>query len=116
MTLLSKTLFDHCDVEVSSSPDTEERDIQDTVTVNPASGLPMIKGSTIDVAGNPHGTDFTEELTSPCSFQDFSDDLSDSFNCDSLHSHSENIFECDTLSDHISDSFDSSWDSGFDEY
>lgn len=116
MTLLSKTLFDHCDVEVSPSSETEDTDTQDIATVNPATGLPMLKGSAIDVAGNPLGTDFTDEHISSCSFQDLDNDLSDSFSCDSLHSHSENIFECDTSSDLISDSFDSSWDSGFDEY
>lgn len=116
MTLLSKTLFDHCDVEVSSSPDTEETYIQDPATVNPASGLPMIKGSTIDVAGNPLGTDFTEQQTSSCSFQDFDDHLSDSFSCDSLNSYPENILDSDPSNDFISDIFDSSWDSGFDEY
>ena len=116
MTLLSKTLFDHCDVEVSPSPDTGNTDTQDLATVNPATGLPMLKGSTIDVAGNPLGSDFTEELTSSCSFQDFDEHLSDAFNCNLLHSHSENIFECDTSSDLISDSFDNTWDNGFDEY
>lgn len=116
MTLLSKTLFDHCDVEVSPSPNTGNTDTQDLAAVNPATGLPMLKGSTIDVAGNPLGTDFTEVQTSSCSFQDFDDDLSHSSSCDFLHSHSENIFECDTSSDLISDSFDSTWGSGFDEY
>jgi len=42
MTLLSKTLFDHCDVEVSPSPDTANTDTQDLETVNPATGLPML--------------------------------------------------------------------------
>ncbi|QJR82144.1 hypothetical protein CA267_015995 [Alteromonas pelagimontana] len=116
MTLLSKILFDHCDVEVSPSPETEDTGTQDLATVNPATGLAMLKGSTIDVAGNPLGTDFTEGQTSSCSFQDFDDHLSDSFSCDSLHSHSATIFDCDTSNDFISDSFDSSWDSGFDEY
>lgn len=116
MTLLSKILFDHCDVEVSPSPNTGNADTQDLAAVNPATGLPMLKGSTIDVAGNPLGTDFAEEQTSSCSFQDFDDDLSHSYSCDFLHSHSENIFECDTSSDLISDSFDNTWGSGFDEY
>lgn len=116
MTLLSKTLFDHCDVEVYSSPDTEDTHIQNPVTVNPASGLPMIKGSAVDVAGNPLGTDFTEEQTSLLSFQDIENHMTDSFSCDLIHAHSENIFECDTSSDLISDSFDSTWDNGFDEY
>lgn len=116
MTLLSKTLFDHCDVEVSSSTDTEERDIQDPATVNPASGLPMIKGSVVDVAGNPLGTDFTEEQTSLPSFQDIENHMTDSFSCDLIHAHSETIFECETSSDTISGSFDNTWDNGFAEY
>ena len=116
MTLLSRTLFDHCDVEVSTSPETEDTDTQDSTTVNPATGLPLLKGSTIDVAGNPLGTDFTEEQTSSCSFQNIENHMTDSFSCDLIHAHSENIFECDTSSDLISDSFDSNWDNGFDEY
>ena len=116
MTLLSKTLFDHCDVEVNSSPSIEDTHIQNPVTVNPASGLPMIKGSAVDVAGNPLGSDFTEEQTSSLSFQDIENHMTDSFSCDLIHAHSENIFECDTSSDLISDSFDSNWDNGFDEY
>ena len=116
MTLLSKTLFDHCDVEVSLSPETEDNDTQDFTTVNPATGLPMLKGSMIDVAGNPLGTDFTEEQTSSCSFQNIENHMTDSFSCDLIHAHSENIFECDTSSDLISDRFDSNWDNGFDEY
>ena len=116
MTLLSKTLFDHCDVEVSPSPDTGNTDTQDLATVNPATGLPILRGSTIDVAGNPLGTDFTEEQTSLLSFQDIANHMTDSFSCDLIHAHSENIFECHTSSDLISDSFDSTRDNGFDEY
>ena len=107
MTLLSKTLFDHCDVEVNSSPSIEDTHIQNPVTVNPASGLPMIKGSAVDVAGNPLGSDFTEEQTSSLSFQDIENHMTDSFSCDLIHAHSETIFECDTSSEIISDSFDS---------
>ena len=116
MTLLSKTLFDHCDVEVSPSSETEDADTQDIATVNPATGLPMLKGSAIDVAGNPLGTDFTEEQTSLPSFQDIENHMTDSFSCDLIHAHSETIFECETSSDLISGSFDNTWDNGFDEY
>jgi hypothetical protein len=41
--------------------------------VNPASGLPMIEDSGVDVAGNPWGTDFSDSFNDP--FQDTFQDM-----------------------------------------
>ncbi len=40
-------------------PDTNQPDSLSNpdLGINPASGLPMIEGASIDVAGNPYGTD-----------------------------------------------------------
>ena len=49
MTLLSHKLFDHCDISLEASePSTE---MVETPHVNPGSGLPLMKNSSIDVGG-----------------------------------------------------------------
>ena len=49
MTLLSHTLFDHCDISLETSESSTE--IVETPHVNPGLGLPLMKNSSIDIGG-----------------------------------------------------------------
>lgn len=68
--------------------------------VNPATGLPMIDDTCIDVMGNPYGTDLS------------STDHSDMFNQDDSFHHSVSTFDDDWRS---SSSSDDSWSSSSDD-
>lgn len=54
----------------SFSPATDSDDDNHWMTVNPASGLPMLNFGGIDVAGNPFGVDLSSD-TSHSMFDDF---------------------------------------------
>ena len=49
MTLLSHKLFDHCDTSVDASESSTE--LVEAPHINPGSGLPLMKNSSIDVGG-----------------------------------------------------------------
>ena len=49
MTLLSHKLFDHCDISLETSESPSE--MVEAPHVNPSSGLPLIKNSSIDIGG-----------------------------------------------------------------
>tara|TARA_R110002072_G_scaffold271474_2_gene431461 strand:- start:5209 stop:5691 length:483 start_codon:yes stop_codon:yes gene_type:complete len=73
------------DIETSSSSNFIEPEFQSDIleadfmtndfAVNPANGLPMISGSSIDIEGNPFGTDFSDDYTSS-TFDDSFNDIS----------------------------------------
>ncbi|CAI4155749.1 conserved hypothetical protein [Alteromonas macleodii] len=49
MTLLSHKLFDHCDISLETSESSTE--MVEALHVNPSSGLPLMKNSSIDIGG-----------------------------------------------------------------
>ena len=103
MSLLAQILFGHRELTSTATSNSE-----DSVAplVNPATGLPMVKSTGIDIAGNPIGTNLSENIgndvpniSSHCTFENSS--------ADSIPS---------SVDDPLSDSFDSTWDNGFDDY
>jgi len=63
MTILSKILFGHCAVEETQSADCLNICNDNSPDINPASGLPMLNDSKIDVAGNPAGLNLSDEIS-----------------------------------------------------
>ena len=59
----------------------------DSLSVNPANGLPMIGGTGgVDIEGNPFGTDFLHDhMTSSC-FDDSHTSISSFDDCHTIHS------------------------------
>jgi hypothetical protein len=108
MTLLSHKLFDHCDIllETSESPS----EMVEAPHVNPSSGLPLIKNSSIDIGGYVIGDGpLAHEDSASLSEVDASIDIFESPLEMECFSDSVSLIDCD---DFISDdlcSFDDDW-------
>nr|WP_283633994.1 hypothetical protein [Alteromonas macleodii] len=104
MSLLSKILFGFCD---SGRDYTNREETSETLSVNPVTGLPLLKNSGIDVAGNPIGTNLSETADSAQS------GLYSAINSENCLSDSGSIitdehqFDSDSFDDSFSDSYDS---------
>lgn len=112
MSLLSKILFGFCD---SGGDYPNHEGPSETLSVNPVTGLPLLKNSGIDVAGNPIGTDLSETADSTKS------GLYSAINSENCLSDSggiitdEHQFDSGSCDDSFSDSFDS-FDSFSDDF
>ena len=111
MSLLSLKLFGHCadDSEGAIASDFTDENEMEICGINEATGLPLVssclKGcsGTIDVAGNPRGTDLSDFCDLSPSYDDCS--IDNTLNC-GMDIHSDIDWICDS----------SSMDSGIEDF
>ena len=113
MTILSKILFGHCAVEESQSADRLNICNDNISDINPASGLPMLNDSKIDVAGSPVGINLSDEISQV--IDDITlDSIAGNFTELSCQNSFDNSHNFNDLNESHTDVFTEDWDSNFD--
>ena len=108
MTLLSHKLFDHCDTSIEVSESSTE--MVEAPQVNPGSGLPLMKNSSIDVGGYVIGDGpLTHEDSALLSEVEVSIDILESPLEMECLSDSISSIECDDFTSDVTCSFDDDW-------
>lgn len=110
MTILSKILFGHCAMAETQSTDCLNICNDNLPDINPASGLPMLNDSKIDVAGNPVGINLSDEINQ--TIDDIALDYTAPNSTELLCQNSfDNSYDFNDLNESHTDVFEADWDS-----